>query len=364
MTSLSDAIAVKPAYTRTGVRDPLLNRYPPTTVYDAEISKFWTIGSVAQGGYLLSILTRAATTHQQLAGSAHVDPAHLTSQFLSASIVGRAQVEVRVVSTSKRWTRLDAELWQYDHPSPDTTDFVHAHRTLRITAHFLFAKLENVFDLANTSPTAPVPTFLDRTCPILQHPGQVDMANGGTWIPDKFGFKDGMRWKEVEYEQEGQEIKWAGWFEVTQGEDLTQCADLIPFFADASKNGPEILGQGKRKAVSWYPTMTLSLDFKTSFPLPRSSPSSRTTFGLFASVKSIQAGRHDLTVEVWTAPCDLGDSAKSVSKDWRSEARLVGVSTQMALTTTMAFNQSRDTRGSGSSSDGSSSDEGGKKARL
>lgn len=72
-----------------------------------------------------------------------------------------------------------------------------------------------------------------------------------------------------------------------------------------------------------------------------------------------------MTVEVWTSPCDLSDLEGSVEGDWRSKVRCVGVSTQMALTTSMAFNQSRDTQSSGSSgSEGEGEGEEGKKARL
>lgn len=141
----------------------------------------------------------------------------------------------------------------------------------------------------------------------------------------------------------------------------------MPFFADVAKNGPEMLPAGQRpgpscallssrvlsvricsgdplcapSSHSWYPTMSLSLDFKSKFPL---SPSSRAqygtrTFGLYSTTKSIHDGRHDLTVEVWAGPADLGarkpetregeDDGDRVAR-WRREgARLVGVSTQV-----------------------------------
>ncbi|GAA6014983.1 hypothetical protein JCM11491_002382 [Sporobolomyces phaffii] len=367
MVRLDEAISITPAYVRTGVRDVLLSRYPSRSVYDATIPAFWTIGSVVHGGFLLSLLTRTATTHQRLGASErlperasplHLDPAHLSSQFLSASVAGPAQVEVTVVSTSKRWTRLDVELWQYDGPTaPGATkrDYTAREtvRTLRIRAHYLYTQLENVYDLAapaaTTTPPA-VATYLARQCPIVQHPAQLDNCEYSA-IPAKFGFKDGMRWKEAECVDDGEgELRWACWFELTQGEDLTKLADLVPFFADCSKNGPEVLGQKpgqSRPAPSWYPTLTLAMDFKTSFPLPATDGSvSRTTFGLFATTKSIQAGRHDLTVEVWTSPCDLGPASRdgrqrTVEADWRKNARCVGISTQMALTTPMSFNQSK-----------------------
>lgn len=76
-----------------------------------------------------------------------------------------------------------------------------------------------------------------------------------------------------------------------------------------------------------------------------------------------------MTVEVWTSPCDLGDVEGDVEGDWRSRVRCVGVSTQMALTTSMAFNQSRDNQSKGGASEGEESQgegegEGERKARL
>ncbi|GAA5893945.1 hypothetical protein JCM5296_004111, partial [Sporobolomyces johnsonii] len=281
----------------------------------------------------------------------------------------------------------------YDRP--DTDDYLHAERVLRVRAHYLFTDLPSphASSLPSASSTSATPasasassddgglTFLDRPCPLLQHPGEVDMSQGGTKIPDKFGFKDGMRWAEVETKGDSEGVlKWGCWFELTGGEDLTESAALVPFFADCSKNGPEVLPAEVRPGPSWYPTLTFSLDFKSKFPLVPASPSpsssssssvpqiARRTFGLFATTKTIQAGRHDLTVEVWTAPCELGEKA-TIGEGWRANARLVGVSTQMAITVPIEFNHARgrrsitgDSSSSGSESEGEGSGNG--KARL
>lgn len=84
--------------------------------------------------------------------------------------------------------------------------------------------------------------------------------------------------------------------------------------------------------------MTFSLDFKSRFPLPASF--GRRTIGLYSTTKTIHEGRHDLTVECWAAPADLGDKSgvredglrredDGVERWRREEARLVGVSTQV-----------------------------------
>ncbi|GAA5959674.1 hypothetical protein JCM21900_002154 [Sporobolomyces salmonicolor] len=387
MVSLTDAIRSTPAYLRHGLPSDPYSRFPPSQVFDVSISPFWTIGSVAHGGYLLALLTRTSSEHQRLSASPHLDPAHLSSEFLTASIPGKAQVEVRVVSRAKRWTRLEVELWQYDHPGPDTDDYVHAERVLRVRAHYLFTDLPSPHPAPTSSSSSSSGggglTFLDRPCPLLEHPGQVDMSQGGTKISDKFRFKDGMRWAEVETKGEDEGgLKWGCWFELTGGEDVTESAALVPFFADCSKNGPELLPAELRPGPSWYPTLTFSLDFKSKFPLVRAAPSlssssssgvpqvARRTFGLFATTKTIHAGRHDLTVEVWTAPCELGEKA-TVGEGWRAQARLVGVSTQMAITVPIELNHARarrslpgDSSSTESESDGEGNGNGNGKARL
>jgi len=60
-------------------------------VYNAAVSKTYTIGSVPHGGYVLSIITQAALQHQKVS-SPHHDPAHLSADFLKPSSVGPCQV--------------------------------------------------------------------------------------------------------------------------------------------------------------------------------------------------------------------------------------------------------------------------------
>lgn len=116
---------------------------------------------------------------------------------------------------------------------------------------------------------------------------------------------------------------------------------LLPFFADVAKNGPESLPADQRPGPSWFPTLTLSLDFKAKFPLPPAS--AKRTFGLYSTTKSIHDGRHDLTVEVWSAPLDLGEggTAEDGGK-WRTEgSRLLGVSTQVRFVLLLFFPRRR-----------------------
>jgi hypothetical protein len=92
---------------------------------------------------------------------------------------------------------------------------------------------------------------------------------------------------------------------------------------------------------SWFPTLTFSLDFKSRFPLSAvpantststNTTPSRTTVGLYSVCKFIHEGRHDQTVEVWSAPSGIGEKGgrKIGSDEWRREAQILGISTQVS----------------------------------
>ncbi|GAA5939523.1 hypothetical protein JCM10213_009115 [Rhodosporidiobolus nylandii] len=350
MLPLDKASAVSYHYTRQGNPADPSHRSPPSSVYTASINPFWTVGSVAHGGYMLSVLTSAVKTHQTRVSSPHIDPAHLTSQFFSATVPGKAEVEVKEVSVTKRWTRLDVELWQHT-PDPDAKDLTDPklQRVLRIQAHYLVTSLSPHPSRGEAAPAGQL-DYLERPCPLLEHPGAVDMSDGGSHVPAKLSFRDGMRWKEVELVKPNDgSLVWGAWIELRSGEDLRDAVALIPFFGDVAANAPQMLPEEERPGPSWFPTMTFSLDFKSAFPLPSSS--AKRTFGLYSTSKSIIAGRHDLTVEVWSAPADLGEGvqggeAREKGEDgverWRREgSRLVGVSTQMALSVPLEVNHAR-----------------------
>ncbi|GAA6005893.1 uncharacterized protein JCM10292_005605 [Rhodotorula paludigena] len=349
MPNLTEASVTKAHF----VRDPRpAPGHVPTPVYSVDISSTWAVGSVAHGGYLLCVLNDAVLRHQQHTGSSHHDPAHVSTQYLTATVAGKAQVEIRLVSATKRWTRLDVELWQVS-PDPSSTEFISGKnvRTLRIRAHYLVTALP-----PHPPPGAPTPhgqgviNYLERPCPLLEHPGDIDMRDGGSEIPAKLRFHKGMKWKVVRsVEPNDGCLAWGAWLELTGGENVAELSTLVPFFADVAKNGPEMLPEEMKGGPAWYPTMSLSLDYKSKFPLE--STFATRTFGLYSTTKSIHEGRHDLTVEVWAGPADLGarkaeererDQGADGVERWRREgARLVGVSTQMALATPLEVNLAR-----------------------
>jgi len=63
--------------------------------------------------------------------------------------------------------------------------------------------------------------------------------------------------------------------------------------------------------------------------------------GLYSSGRFLNdpQGRHDAYVEVWTAPCNIGEG--EMVRGWRDEQVCLAVSTQMALTIPMEVNHGR-----------------------
>ena len=103
------------------------------------------------------------------------------------------------------------------------------------------------------------------------------------------------------------------------------------------RNLPEMLPKDQKAGPSWFPTMVLDLQFLVKIP----SSYRLRTVGLWSEGRFLQDGRHDNSVEVWTAPCELGDKGAKIDKDWKKEGHCLCISRQMALTLPISVNESR-----------------------
>ena len=91
--------------------------------------------------------------------------------------------------------------------------------------------------------------------------------------------------------------------------------------------------------------MVMTIEFKFPIPKPSSEDHSPRTVAIFSAGKFINdpQGRHDVYVEVWTAPSDIGDG---IEKDnWKETQRCLAVSTQMALLLPAEVNKKLGNRG-------------------
>ncbi|KAG2023796.1 hypothetical protein CC2G_001411 [Coprinopsis cinerea AmutBmut pab1-1] len=135
--------------------------------------------------------------------------------------------------------------------------------------------------------------------------------------------------------------EWAAWYQFTAPTEKLSSA-YIPFLADMFVNTTHLIPEeegGEPEAAAWSPTLTLAIDFK--FPIRLLTPEwhARRTAGLYSAGRFINypQGRHDIYVEVWSAPSEIGEGAPP-KEGWREKQVCLAVATQMALTLPVAVN--------------------------
>lgn len=146
-------------------------------------------------------------------------------------------------------------------------------------------------------------------------------------------------------------VEIGGWYTFNDPQDRLSPSALA-LFADLYPS--KLVGQAfPGLPRSWFPTVTLSIQFYA--PIPRAtatldqSPSSDRSVGVWTNSKFVQdpQGRHDVYVEVWTAPGDVGAAVGEdgkvregvVREGWRQEQRCLAISHQMALVLPMEVNE-------------------------
>lgn len=95
-------------------------------------------------------------------------------------------------------------------------------------------------------------------------------------------------------------------------------------------------------ATRWFPTIFMSIEYKVKISSLPVADHARHTAGVFSTGKFAHQGRHEIHVELWTSPCELGDSTDKQREDWRERSVCVAISSQMNLTTDPALNGRRD----------------------
>lgn len=91
--------------------------------------------------------------------------------------------------------------------------------------------------------------------------------------------------------------------------------------------------------------MAISIDFKHRIPSVGTLGIHPRTAGLFMTTGFMLEGRHDLTVEVWTAPCSIGAAGlEPIDPNWRDKQVCLAVGTQLALTVPGSVNEAKGER--------------------
>lgn len=86
----------------------------------------------------------------------------------------------------------------------------------------------------------------------------------------------------------------------------------------------------------------MSVEYKVKLSSLPAADHARHTAGVFSTGKFAHQGRHETHVELWTAPCELGELIEVRPVDWREKSICIAISSQMNLTVDPALNGRRD----------------------
>ncbi|KAJ7643777.1 thioesterase-like superfamily-domain-containing protein [Roridomyces roridus] len=306
-------------------------------VFRGNVDPEWCVGDVPNGGYVLALALQACIQYQE--STTHPDPIHVTGHYLQATSLGPFEVRVRTLKRGRGFTNVLADL-------------VQQNRT-RITTHMIFGSLEPQPDSFSLSP----PSVYARRHPLHVHPSNAVLTRMARpwkfshhikWAGDPHlraqNLPDHPSWKSVNADSiGGRGLLWGAWVKL-QGEGERVTPASIAFLADIFINLPGLLPRNERNGLvpseTWFPTMTLILEFKARIP-PASERHSASTIGLYATGTFMgePQGRHDSYLEVWTAPSELGHGVET--KGWREQQFCLATATQMALSLPMTVNASR-----------------------
>ncbi|RDB14795.1 hypothetical protein Hypma_016330 [Hypsizygus marmoreus] len=308
-------------------------------IFAGDIDPQWLVGAVPNGGYVLALIVEAAIQYQAASTSGHKDPIHVTAHYLRTTSVAHFEVRVRTLKTGRGFTNLTAELIQQGN--------------LIVTTHLIFG--------INT-PTPPPhltlvpPSPYARRIPLHTHPSTANPQRmREAWVfqpymklasdptiharnhPESISRTDSTT-------VGGGGLEWGAWFEfVDEGDRITNPS--LAFLVDIFVNLPSLLPKSERQGLrsSWFPTMVLAIEFKAPIPRPSDVYASRTV-GLYSSGRFLNDGRHDAYVEVWSAPCNIGEGVDT--EGWREKQVCLATATQMAYIVPMEVNMAKGKKGS------------------
>ncbi|THH16529.1 hypothetical protein EW146_g4124 [Bondarzewia mesenterica] len=307
----------------------VMTREDGSKVYRGEHKGTFTAIRVPHGGYVMALLIEACLQYQS--SSSHPDPVHTAAHYLRATSVGSFKVHVRTIRTGKGLANILADLIQDD--------------VTKVTVHAIFGN----FASPDPPPTGPPLTLVPpapaaRVTPFNVHPSDLRPSTKRT------------RWNFAQYIHAARDraiherhqrltksgegaggVEGGGWYSfIDSSDELTPSA--LGFFVDLFPDTLPMMAYPDLP-LSWFPTVTMSIQFYAR--IPRESPNhSLRTVGIFTTGRFIDEpmGRHDIYVEVWTAPGDIA-GGEQPKQGWREQQRCLAVSHQMALTLPMEVNE-------------------------
>ncbi|KAF7768067.1 hypothetical protein Agabi119p4_7310 [Agaricus bisporus var. burnettii] len=298
-----------------------------SAIYHGTVDSEWLVVRVPHGGYVLGLMVEAVINFQS--ETPHKDPIHVTAHFLRQSAPEPFEIHIRVLKSGKIFTNIIAELIQKN--------------TLKVTTHMIFS--HNAPAAGNTSNlTLQPPSPYARRIPLHFHPSEAVTKAIPT---NRYQFRNHVEAaSDKEYAARnapdspnrsnsstigGDGLEWGTWFGFSDKEERITYSS-IPFWADMFSNLPTMLPPNEKKGMglSWFPTVTLSIEFKAPIPPPSEFHASRTV-GIYSNGKFMghPQGRHEAYVEVWSAPTNIGED--KLIEGWRDKQICLATATQMAL---------------------------------
>jgi len=129
--------------------------------------------------------------------------------------------------------------------------------------------------------------------------------------------------------------------------------NTIPIFVDLTVTPWSLIPDEARKErdwISWWnPSLSISIEFRRKLPLV-DGPYASHTFGIFSQKRHLESGRWNDSVEVWSAPCDIGEKTTAeIDEKWREKMVCVAVGSQVALMVPPEMNVRHISKGDGKS---------------
>ncbi|KAF8522119.1 thioesterase-like superfamily-domain-containing protein [Hysterangium stoloniferum] len=277
-------------------------------IYKGTVDKSWTV------------IAQAQTTHP--------DVVQVTGHFLRASWAAPFEVHIRTLRVGKFNSNIAAEFIQKGE--------------VKISAQLIFTSIsagteDPRLTLAPASPFA-------RRVPLHLHPAVAPL----TPLFANANFHKNVRWAEDKAIRErnfalgrgerpavgGGTLEWGAWLELVDPSE-TVCPAILPFLGDMMRNLPELLPKDQRPVNVWHPTMVFSLQYNAKIPDDFSF--SKRTVGLYSRSSFMDGGRHDVTVEIWTAPSNIGEGKEI--EGWREKQVCIGLAYQMASVVPSSVNE-------------------------
>ncbi|KAF7298372.1 hypothetical protein MKEN_01361800 [Mycena kentingensis (nom. inval.)] len=283
-------------------------------VYLVHLDEDWVVGNVPNGGYALGVIAQACIVHQ--ATSDLPSPLHVVAHYLNPTMVGTAEIGLRVVKQGKSFVNIVAELEQ--------------EGSVRITSHLIFAR-STLSTYPLKAPAAG--TRFGRLIPLRTHPTSMlatSLADEYPW----FAFSSHAHWAMdssfTEPAGTNGLTRWGAWLELKDPSERITLSSLA-LLADCFLNLARLWPREVTGGLGWQPTLALSLEWKHPIPEPSEMHSARTV-GIYVVSGYLGApqSRHDTFIEIWTAPAGIAGT-KPIRERWREEQLCLGIASQMQL---------------------------------